>query len=507
MSIINDCLKNIRKLRLVQKIQLIVLVIISSCYVVSCGSKPQETQQVLNTPSVSKKENETMDLQKKAKEPIADVKEKNIGEYEEVERIVVEEKPYSLLPLIPERKDYIKVFRPDTTLYSYCFLTALNEDMKDSLKEEKSYAYEYFDAITLEEIITGEYRYSFGEWVENNYGNLSALDETELAKEQNFVQGFMLRLELEYAKGSFEIEGIVRPSPVQQGEKVVEEPTTENGVASTPTPSANVTQALPTISYEKNTACYADITYDGKQVSHLVTTTFPKENFYFDKGKEAHVQIGSMIEGPSVILYLSDRIEIGKTYTMEQDTGYSFVNADAVFNAGIAYGSMFGYISYDNHTIPNSLGNPLTEATVCITKWDREEGIIEGTVTLKTRIEKVYQATFKDNYLLSDHPTRNEEYLAYLNESAASEGKQVLPDNMEVPSIEGLMPTEIPCHYCSMGKETCTMCVNGTTLRWKADSYGGEGCYVEESCKKCGGVGWIKCGVCYGDGTITMIGY
>lgn len=49
------------------------------------------------------------------------------------------------------------------------------------------------------------------------------------------------------------------------------------------------------------------------------------------------------------------------------------------------------------------------------------------------------------------------------------------------------------------------MCVGGTMLQYKTDPYGGYGSYTEVACPKCGGVGWVRCSFCYGDGTIMVL--
>ncbi len=437
--------------------------------------------------------------------PPKEIETQPIQEYEEIPLIEVKDKPYSLASLIPERENGITVFRPDTTLYTFCFIGKLTPAMKTNLEEEYKYAYDYFAAITLRDIVLGNSPYSLYEWIEKTYGPMPEEESLSLAKENNYVQTWLLTMQLEYMAGNYQLKNFdyEKELAIVEAKRKKTEVNTANQEQVTPTPPLEVSNDEGF----KIEDCYAaHIIYGDENYTHIVTSFFSDESSFFDKGKEFNLWIGSMIEGPTVVIYLSDGIETGKVYRMGEDTGYSITNQNAMFNAAFSYGNMFGTANLSDDTIGGIFTTPLKRAELCITKWDKENGVIEGNIILQTSIDKVYEANFKDEYLSGDHPTRDKEYLAYLKQSAGNtiENTTKATAGIEIPNASGLSPETIPCRVCSNGKETCTMCVEGTIMRWKSDSYGGEGNYVEEACKKCGGVGWYKCGVCNGDGEITV---
>lgn len=390
-------------------------------------------------------------------------------------------------------------FSESIPLSMYYAIAELSDNEYECLDQEFKWLQSYFNEITMKEASTSDLTISFVDWVRQNYGNLSDEEEQILAKEQNTLQELCLIIQLRMQNN--EISLIQSNTEIAgTNENPIDIPNTNSN------DSAFDSSNKSTKSADKNSLeCHALVDYDDKQFVHIVTSTFPEENFYFDEGKELHIKIGSMIDGPSVIIYISDRIEPGKTYSMEGDTGFSFMNPDAMFNAGLSYSTMFGIANYDQHTVPDSLGDALESAELCVESWDRITGIISGTIKLEDQFNNVYKASFNDSYLSLNHPTRSDEYIEYLRNSTQPESGQYVPDGFTLPDASELLPKEIPCHYCSNGKEECTMCVGGTTLQYKTDPYGGYGSYTEVKCPKCGGVGWVRCSFCFGDGTILVL--
>jgi hypothetical protein len=391
-------------------------------------------------------------------------------------------------------------FSESSPLSMYYAIAELSDNEYEYLEQEFKWLSVYFNEVTMKEASTSNFIIPFVDWVRQNYGNLSDEEEQILAKEQNVLQELCLIIQFKIQNN--EIALMQSNTAIEStNEKPIEISNTNFNDSAIDSSANNLTNSIDNNSLE----CHALVDYDDKQFVHIVTSTFPEENFYFDEGKELHVKIGSMIDGPSVIIYISDRIEPGKTYYMEGDTGFSFMNPDAMFNAGLSYSTMFGNANYDQHTIPDSLGDALESAELCVESWDRTTGIISGTIKLEDQFNKVYKASFNDSYLSLNHPARSDEYIEYLGNITQMESGQYIPDDFTLPDASELLPKEIPCHYCSNGKEECTMCVGGTTLQYKTDSYGGYGSYTEVACPKCGGVGWVRCSFCFGDGTILVL--
>lgn len=388
-------------------------------------------------------------------------------------------------------------FSESIPLAMYYAMAELSENEHNYIGQDFKWLTKYFNEITIREASTCEFGMPFVDWVKQNYGNLSDEEEQILVKEQSVFQILCLIIQLRIQNNEISI--------IESNDFVVDSDENSNEIINNITNDLGDNSAHDDSEDKKSLGCKALVEYDNKQFVHIVTSNFPKENFYFDEGKELHLKIGSMIDGPSVIIYISDRIELGKIYCMDEDTGFSFMNPDAMFNAGLSYRTMFGIVSYDQHTIPDGLGDALKSAELCVDSWDRTTGIISGTITLETQLNTVYKASFNDSYLSANHPTRSDEYIEYLSNSTQLESGQYIPNDFTLPDASELFPKEIPCYYCSSGKEECTMCVGGTMLQYKTDPYGGYGSYTEVACPKCGGVGWVRCSFCYGDGTIMVL--
>lgn len=376
-----------------------------------------------------------------------------------------------------QMSEEIPTYDDSMPLLEYYEVANNTKEEKRVLEQDSIYLKKFLNTLTLGEFCDQNYNVTFKEWIEENHTLKTKSAKTKASKE---VQWFEL---LDKAMQKKLSEGKLRVIDDQ----LLHCHTSENE------------------RYEVQGG-YADIYKDEEyQQRYIVTSENSDTMLCFDEGKELVLDIGSLVEGPQIHLFLrADKVKEGVFYTKE-NTGFDTTNPDAVFNISFDRRSMFDSISCNHTTLPGGYyTSKMKDAGLKMEKWDPEEGIYVGLLSFTLKTGETYTVFFAEEAKYALHPDRDQEYLWHLVQGAEGHCGETSALPTLAPQFGDMSQNYMPCDKCMAGKIDCPDCVAGKVEAWKSNGYTEGGTYTSRDCIACRGTGWVKCPYCGGEGKVYM---